>query len=101
MAAKDGRKDLGGDIMIHGKNSSAGCLAIGDDAAEELFVLVAQAGLANVKLIIAPTDFRRSGMPKVEPGQPVWLPQLYSEVASAMAEFKPPAKTSLLSFFGN
>ena len=44
MAAKDGRKNLGGDIMIHGKNVSSGCLAVGDEPAEELFVLAAEVG---------------------------------------------------------
>lgn len=103
MAQTDGRKQLGGDIMIHGKNLSAGCLAMGDEAVEELFVLAAQTGLSKVKLVIAPTDFRRNGMPQYEPGQPLWLPKLYAEIATTMAEFKappPPARaTGLLSFF--
>lgn len=100
MAEKDGRKELGGDIMIHGKNVSAGCLAIGDEAAEELFVLAARIGTPNIKVIIAPTDLRTNGAPTVEPAQPVWLPKLYTEVASAMAEFKKPPSSGLLSFFG-
>ncbi len=101
MAAKDGRKDLGGDIMIHGKNSSAGCLAIGDDAAEELFVLAANIGMSKIKLIIAPTDFRKKGLPDHQPKQPKWLPELYNEVSVAMAEFKaPPENPSLLTLLG-
>jgi L,D-transpeptidase catalytic domain len=100
MADKDGRTNLGGDIMIHGKNVSAGCLAVGDEAAEELFVLAARNGSPNVKVIIAPTDFRRNGLPATSPGQPTWLPQLYTELASVMADFKSPASTGLLSFFG-
>lgn len=101
MAEKDGRKELGGDIMIHGKAASVGCLAIGDQAAEELFVLSEMIGLANVKLVIAPTDFRRYGVPEVAAGKPKWLPELYTEVASAMTEFKAPPSIGLLSFFGN
>lgn len=102
MAEADGRKNLGGDIMIHGKAKSAGCLAVGDPAAEELFVLAAQVGLENIKLIIAPTDFRQRGIPPLQPGQPEWLPKLYTEVAAAMTEFKSPPRISLLSlFFGN
>jgi len=103
MAAKDKRRNLGGDIMIHGKAVSAGCLAVGDEAVEELFVLAADIGLSNVKLVIAPTDFRRHGMPKIDEGQPGWLPGLYTQVASAMSPFQaPPPKPSLLSsFFGN
>ncbi len=99
-AAKDGRKDLGGDIMIHGKNLSAGCLAMGDEAVEELFLLAAQTGLSNVKLVIAPTDFRVAGLPARDLRQPEWVPKLYSEIAMNMAEFKaPPRSTGLLSFF--
>ncbi len=102
MAKKDGRKKLGGDIMIHGKNLSAGCLAVGDEAAEELFVLAAKVGMPNVKLVIAPADFRRDGLPPAKPGDPVWLPKLYTEVASTMADYKAPQPSSgLLSFFGN
>ncbi len=103
MASKDGRKDLGGDIMFHGKAVSAGCIAVGDEAAEELFVLAANVGLPNVKVVIAPTDFRRRGLPPADDTKPDWLPGLYMEVASAMAPFKgPPASPSLLSsFFGN
>ena len=101
MAKKDGRKKLGGDIMIHGKNLSAGCLAVGDEAAEELFVLAAKVGLPNVKLVIAPADFRRHGVPPAKPGDPIWLPKLYTEVASALADTKaPPESSGLLSFFG-
>jgi hypothetical protein len=101
MAALDGRKDLGGDIMIHGKTKSVGCLAIGDEAAEELFTLAAQVGLPNIKLVIAPTNFRQNAPPAVSPGQPAWLPELYTEVATAMSEFKTPPSKGLLSFFGN
>lgn len=102
MAMKDGRKNLGGDIMIHGKKASIGCLAIGDAAAEEMFVLAAHIGLPQIKLIIAPTDFRKNGVPAVEPGQPEWLPKLYTQVASAMSEFKaPPTSIGLLSLFDN
>jgi hypothetical protein len=100
MAAKDGRSNLGGDIMIHGKNVSIGCLAIGDEAAEELFVLAARIGLPNIKLIIAPTDLRRDSAPASATAQPAWLPSLYTEVASSMSEFKRPPSNSLLSFFG-
>ncbi len=89
MAKKEGRKDLGGDIMIHGKNLSAGCLAVGDEAAEELFVLAARTSLAKVRLIIAPTDLRHKKLPEVA-GQPPWLPGLYTEIASAMTPFDAP-----------
>ncbi|MEQ1698176.1 MAG: hypothetical protein ABL901_20290, partial [Hyphomicrobiaceae bacterium] len=99
MAGLDGRRDLGGDIMIHGKSLSAGCLAVGDEAVEELFVLAALTGLSNVKLIISPTDFREKGTSAQAPGQPPWLPKLYTEIASSLNEFKKPRSAGLLSLF--
>lgn len=99
MAALDGRANLGGDIMIHGKNASAGCLAMGDETSEELFVLANKVGLANIKVIIAPTDFRKNGMPAADEAQPKWVPTLYKQVASAMSEFEAPPSSGLLSFF--
>ncbi len=103
MARKDGRKDLGGDIMIHGKRSSAGCLAMGDPAAEELFMLAAEVGLRNIKLVIAPSDFRQTAIPAIKQDQPAWLSKLYIEVASEMAQFKAPPESSggsLLTLLG-
>lgn len=54
----DRSKELGGDIMIHGSNASIGCVALGDAMMEELFILIAKAGLTNVSLYLAPYDFR-------------------------------------------
>lgn len=102
MAKKDGRKDLGGDIMIHGKNVSAGCLAMGDAAAEELFVLAAEVGIRNTKVVIAPTDFR-SKSAQILSKSPDWTPKLYAEIASALSGFKAPKKQStpgLLTLLG-
>jgi hypothetical protein len=45
---------LGGDIMIHGGAASVGCLAMGDPAAEELFVLAARSGIANGAVWLLP-----------------------------------------------
>lgn len=57
MGRREGRDKLGGDIMIHGKDVSVGCVAVGDEAIEELFVLVAERGRERVKVVIAPWDF--------------------------------------------
>jgi len=51
-------KDMGGDIFIHGKSSSVGCIAIGDQAIEEVFLMTQQAIDSGVKVIISPRDFR-------------------------------------------
>jgi murein L,D-transpeptidase YafK len=87
MASLDGRSTLGGDIMIHGKSVSVGCLAMGDEAAEELFVLASVVGLEKLKVIIAPTDFRKNSTSSAPAGGPNWLPQLYSEIDRKLMEF--------------
>jgi murein L,D-transpeptidase YafK len=96
MATVDGRTGLGGDIMIHGKKRSAGCLAVGDAAAEELFVLIAEVGKSRARVVIAPTDFRRAAASSY-PKSPPWLPKLYANVASTLSKFPPPPRPSLLS----
>lgn len=53
-AAALGISDPGGDIYIHGKSVSVGCLAIGDAAIERLFYAASRAGFASVPVIIAP-----------------------------------------------
>ena len=79
-AKVDGRKDLGGEIMIHGGSASAGCLAVGDEAAEELFVLVAECGLANTRLLLSPVDFRSRDLPLSSWGLADWTDELYAEL---------------------
>ncbi len=59
-AKEEGRSKLGGDIFIHGKSASIGCIAIGDRNIEEVFYLVAKSGLLKCKVIIAPLDFRKN-----------------------------------------
>ncbi len=89
MGAKDGRTDLGGDIMIHGKAASVGCLAMGDEASEELFVLAATINIKNVTAIIMPTDFRKSAPAAAKDG-PSWLPKLYAEIDREIKLFPAP-----------
>ena len=76
----DGREDLGSDIMIHGKDCSIGCLAMGDEAAEELFVLAAETGIDNISVILSPVDFRTQELPAYMPKVPEWLPELYTSI---------------------
>lgn len=87
--AEDGREDLGCDIMIHGDQVSRGCLAMGDPAAEDLFVLAALTGVANVQVILAPTDFRV--VDAVAPaGAPRWTPELYEEIKREITRYPKP-----------
>jgi murein L,D-transpeptidase YafK len=88
MAKRDGRTQLGGDIMIHGKELSIGCVAIGDPGIEEIFCLAARAGLQNTKVVIVPTDWRTKPFkPKSIPG-PSWLPELYGILKEEVERLK-------------
>jgi hypothetical protein len=86
MAKRDGRTRLGGDIFVHGKAVSIGCVALGDRAIEELFTLVARTGASKVRVIIAPNDLR-TGRPVVHERAPSWVRTLYRTVAAALADF--------------
>jgi murein L,D-transpeptidase YafK len=85
QAARDGRQRLGGDIFIHGKDVSVGCLAIGDEAIEELFWLAATVGKDAFTVVIAPTDLRRS--PPPEPRGPAWVMDLYRDLQRELEKF--------------
>ncbi|HEY3333129.1 MAG TPA: hypothetical protein VGK19_24055 [Capsulimonadaceae bacterium] len=91
-AADDGRTNLGGDIMVHGASVSVGCLAMGDQVAEDLFILAADIGRENVNIIIAPVDFRRGEhvAPEALAKMPPWTPTLYAKIKEAMAELTKP-----------
>ena len=86
---KDGRTDLGGDIMIHGNDCSIGCLAMGDEAAEDLFVLAALTGIDNVGILLSPLDFRRRDLPADMPPVPSWTPELYESIRRELRAFTP------------
>jgi len=60
FAQLDGRTKLGGDIFIHGKAYSIGCIPIGDKNIEELFYLVGKVKFENVQVLIMPVDFRKA-----------------------------------------
>ncbi|MDA9272251.1 L,D-transpeptidase family protein [bacterium] len=88
QAIKDGRHTLGGNIFLHGKTLSIGCLAVGDDAIDQLFLLTHRVGLNHVQLIIAPNDLRRSKPATNAFAQPRWLPELYKKIAIALSHFQ-------------
>ena len=90
-AAQDARTNLGGDIMIHGGTNSIGCLAMGDDASAELFVLTADTGLTNVTVILAPADFRAGKPWPAATNLPAWTSELYRQIQSRLAEFPLPS----------
>jgi hypothetical protein len=93
QAAKEGRTELGGDIMIHGSSVSIGCLAMGDKAAEDLFILAADTGLQNISVVLSPVDFRTGASVPKEAKLPHWIAPLYSEIKARLAELPPPKPT--------
>ncbi|MEO0339854.1 MAG: hypothetical protein AAF242_11620, partial [Bacteroidota bacterium] len=67
------------DIFIHGKAVTIGCIPIGDEAIEEVFLLTQKAFNKGIKVIISPRDFR------VNPIYPQinnidWEQELYQEI---------------------
>jgi len=87
VAQRDGRNRLGGDIMIHGARASDGCLAMGNETAEDLFVMAGLATDPRVRIIISPTDFRdpTSHVPTiVNP----WLRELYLALRTELQQYR-------------
>lgn len=87
--ADDGRKKLGGEIMIHGDAVSKGCLAMGDSAAEDLFVLAALTGIENISVILAPVDFRRESLTELPRTAPSWTSDLYKLIKRELERYAP------------
>jgi len=87
---QDGRAQLGSDIMIHGGSASVGCLAIGDQAAEDLFVLAAETGVKNIELVLTPVDFRVRELPTDLPALPGWTAELYQRIKKVLLPLKRP-----------
>ncbi|MFP2994661.1 L,D-transpeptidase family protein [Spongiivirga sp. MCCC 1A20706] len=85
-AAEENRTKLGGDIFIHGKAVTIGCIPIGDKAIEEVFVLASKAMNKGIKVIISPIDFRkRSDIPEINSVS--WENELYAIITSELREF--------------
>jgi murein L,D-transpeptidase YafK len=84
MALGDQRSTLGGDIMIHGNQVSIGCLAMGDQAAEDLFILSAKVGKERTRIVVSPTDFR---VRKLAPQGPAWSKELYASLHAELQQY--------------
>ncbi len=93
QAIKDGRRNLGSSIFLHGKSLSVGCLAVGDKAIDQLFLLVRRVGLNNTQIVIAPNDLRHAKPATSNFAQPRWLPELYQEITHALRQFKSTSTT--------
>jgi hypothetical protein len=87
-ASQEGRTSLGGDIYIHGGAVSIGCLAMGDAAVEELFVLAARTGLPDVRVILAPADLRTEESAGGLVREPGWAGELYAMIRAELQAFR-------------
>jgi murein L,D-transpeptidase YafK len=85
-AKADGRTNLGGDIMIHGKAVTIGCVPVGDDAIEDIFYLASAVGIKNVSVVIAPYDMSQGRRPELERSPLKWYPILCNEIHTALGE---------------
>ncbi|MCH9741063.1 MAG: L,D-transpeptidase family protein [Epsilonproteobacteria bacterium] len=86
VAKRDKRTNLGSDIMIHGSYVTTGCIPIGDDSIEELYFLAGKVGMSNIKLILAPVDFRLRDVAIGNDKYP-WLSELYTKISQEMKPF--------------
>lgn len=95
-AKAEGRKNLGGDILIHGSKWSTGCLAMGNEPIEELFVLAYDAGYKNIELVFAPCNLlvkkpsvisQNEKNQKSDGQQPSWLAELYEKLRVKLQPF--------------
>ena len=80
-AEMEGRTEPGSDIFIHGRAVSIGCLAMGDETIEELFILTTQVGAENVKVVIAPHDPRVTPLKADSEQLPPWTTELYANIS--------------------
>lgn len=86
-AKQDGRTDLGGDIMIHGKSVTIGCIPVGDKNIEEIFILATKTKNKHFPIIIAPHDFRTNKtFPKIEAIS--WEKDLYENISKELTNFE-------------
>jgi hypothetical protein len=84
------REQMGGDIFVHGSDYSVGCLAVGDEAIEELFVLAARVPEGRREIIVMPTDLRAEGA-NAAASEP-WMRARYERLAEVVAAFPRPQR---------
>lgn len=76
-------QEMGGDVFIHGKSSTVGCIPVGDEAIEEIFVLAHKAFNNEIKVIISPRDFRKNPeYPSLENIE--WETELYDLISKEL-----------------
>lgn len=92
-ARSEKRSNLGSDILIHGSRWSTGCLAMGNPAIEELFVLVADTGEKKARLVLCPCNLLQR-KPQIDyKKQPPWVPTLHRRLTEELRKYPPAVLT--------
>lgn len=86
-AQAEKRRNLGCDILIHGSKWSTGCLAMGNEPIEEMFVLAHDVGAKNISLIFAPCNLVHALPPVDFKKQPAWLRDLYRQLRTELSRY--------------
>jgi len=81
-AKEESRAEPGTNIFIHGKAVSIGCLAMGDSAIEELFLLTDIVGKEQIRVIISPVDPRVKVLTNTDTSKE-WVDLLYQNISDA------------------
>jgi hypothetical protein len=81
------KKRTPNNIFIHGKDKSIGCVAIGDESIEELFVLAAKSNRENITVYLLPYDLRVKAFKKCDTC-PSWIKELYLDLKIKVNLFK-------------
>ena len=80
--------NLGGDIFIHGRSVTIGCVPVGDHYIEELFYIVGKVGLLNSRIVIAPSKLP---LPKLKDmgldENDALLSEKYSKLAAELTNY--------------
>ena len=63
---------------------------MGDEAAEDLFVLAADCGITNIAVILTPVDFRGGKKVPSVATLPEWSGNLYEQIKTRLAELPLP-----------
>ena len=67
---------------------SIGCIALGDEASEDLFILAAKTGFEKIKVIISPVDFRGHSQPPEGSNSPKWVNDLYESIKAELSHYE-------------
>jgi hypothetical protein len=60
---------------------------MGDEAAEDLFIIAALTGITNIEGILSPLDFRSTDLREIPAGVAKWTAERYASIKAALARY--------------